>query len=81
MAIKVSQSTIIDDSRNVVNAGVGTFTGSLAVGTGSSTPAENSFSVNANVELLGITTVGTELVVSAGSTFVGVSTFADKVYV
>jgi hypothetical protein len=81
MAIKLSGSPIIDDGRNIVNAGVGTFTGGLSVGIGSSVPGDNTVQVNANVELLGITTVGQDLVVSGGSTFTGVSTFADAVYI
>lgn len=67
MAIKIQNSTIIDDSRNIVNAGIGTFVTSINVGTSGTIFSaankqlnENILSVNNvnNVSALEVTGIG-----------------------
>ena len=75
MAIKISGVTILDDSRNVVNAGIATFTQGIQVGTADTDPT--SFTrINSNVEVLGIATFGTEIQGTTAS-FTGISTFSS----
>lgn len=78
MAIKLSGSTIIDDSRNIVNAGIATFTDSVYVGTGSS-EINSSLYVNANLEVTGLSTFSSGFDVSGVTSFTAPSQFYSAV--
>ena len=67
MAIKIAGSTIIDDSRNIVSAGIATattFSGQVNAGVGTITTLTSTTVTATNANVTGVTTLGTVRVTS-----------------
>ena len=72
MAIKISGSTIIDDSRNIVAGAAATFTGSVSVG------GTLTYEDVTNIDSVGLITARNGIDIKGNSTFTGnVFDFAD----
>ena len=73
MAIKISGSTIIDDSRNIVSGAAATFTGNVTIG------GTLTYEDVTNIDSVGIITAGNGLRVTNGGINVtnGISTFPN----
>ena len=74
MAIKISGSTIIDDSRNIVSGAAATFTGNVTIG------GTLTYEDVTNIDSVGIITAGQGVRITAGGlNVVGITTFTDDV--
>ena len=74
MAIKISGSTIIDDSRNIVSGAAATFTGNVTIG------GTLTYEDVTNIDSVGIVTAGQGVRITAGGlNVVGITTFTDDV--
>ena len=74
MAIKISGSTIIDDSRNIVSGAAATFTGNVTI------QGTLAYEDVTNIDSVGIVTAGQGVRITAGGlNVVGITTFTDDV--